>query len=102
MFATELAKMEEGNRIRIAAANDSDNLCSEDPLCDDQLSNRDTIQQLLHGNDSFDGYPVYHRGGIIAGKYYTLASYREENYLHCVRLPDVDWSLVEYACFHDV
>jgi hypothetical protein len=99
---TELAKMEEGNRIRIAGIDDSYDMHFEDALCHDELSDCYAVQQLLYGSYCVYRYSVHHRCDFFDREYDVVADHRQENYLCCVRLLDVSWCVVEYARFHDL
>ena len=98
----ELAKMEERNRIRIAGIDDGYDVHFEDALCDDEFGDCHAVQQLLYGSYRIYRYSVHHRCDFFDREYDVVADHRQENYLCCVRLLDVDRCVVEYACFHDL
>lgn len=99
---TDLATMEEGNRLRVFAANNSHNLHSQNALRDNECSHSNPIQQFLYGHSSIYRHPIHHRGDFVTRKYNAFASHREADHLRGLGLPDVDWCAMEYARFYEL
>lgn len=99
---TELATMEEGNGLRVFAADDGLDMYSQDAVRDDEFGDCYAVQQLVHGNHRLHRHTFHHRGHFIDREYHTFPFYWEEIHLHCVRLFNADRRSLEYACLFDI
>lgn len=97
MIATELATMEEGNRIRIITIDDGYSLHPQNSLCDDKLCHRHSVQQFIHGNHGLYRHPFHYRRLLFTGKHHAFGGHWKKDYLHHVRISDVDWRALEYT-----
>ena len=97
LTATELATMEKGSRIRLITTHDGHNLYSQNPLCDDELYHRHSVQQFIHGNHGSDRHPFYNCCPLFTGKHHAFRGHWEKDCLHCVGISDAHRRVVEYA-----
>ena len=99
---TELAALEEGNRIWIVTANDEHNLHSENALRDDQLGHRFAVQYLVYGSCGFHRSSIHYCGHSFDRKCGAFASYWEEDHLPRVGVVNAGRSPMEHAYLLDL